>query len=335
MNELVTLIIILHNRHENLDRLLIYYNSFSSPVIIADSSAEVHSFKDSSVSYKYLYTPGVSFTKKIEMALAEVKTPYIVMCADDDFIIPEGILQSVDFLEKNKDYTVAQGICINYKKSIKNIGNVEFGRMYVNHAVDISSDDPFMRLETLFNSYRSILYAVHRTDTLRLAFKNAGAIIKNLYLNEYLTAIVPMLCGKSRELPMLYQVREYSEVSDDKTTDNLDIIFIDKKYAAELNGFIQLAVNNVSTLININKESLRKKIYQVIEKFSSDPVVLNKQNVSFKKKIGLMVKNIPLLGAWLIEKNRRIEKETEMKNIIKTEEDARRFLEIKQFLQSH
>lgn len=336
MNDLVTLILILHNRHDNLDRLLDYYKSFSSPIIIADSSSVVHTFRNTSVSYKYLYTPDVSFTKKIEMALAEVKTPYVVMCADDDFIIPESILKCVDFLEHNKEYIAAQGICINYKKNNTKSNKTEFGRMYLNHTADISFDDPLLRLKALFNSYRSLLYAVFLTDTLRLSFKKAGATVKNLYLNEYLTAIVPILCGKSRELPMLYQVREYSEISDDKTTDNLDKIFSEEKYRDELDQFIQLAAENVSSVTSIDKQILRKEIYQTLERFSKDPVMTNRTaETSFKKKIGLMIKNIPVLGAWLIEKNRKIEKEIEMKSIIKTEEDKTHLLQIEVFLNNY
>ncbi len=42
MNNLITLILIVHNRHKNLNRLLKYYDGFLTPLIIADSSEEKH-----------------------------------------------------------------------------------------------------------------------------------------------------------------------------------------------------------------------------------------------------------------------------------------------------
>ena len=336
MNELVTLIIILHNRHDNLDRLLEYYKKFSGSIIVADSSVEVHHFKNPSFSHNYLYTPGLTFTEKIEKALGKVTTPYVVMCADDDFIVSESIFKCVDFLENNKNYAVAQGICISYRITRFPIIKIEFGKMYSDHCIDIASDDPFLRLQELFSSYRSVMYALHRTDTLKLAFKNAGAVIKNLYLNEYLTALIPLISGKSKELPILYQVREYTEYSDDKTTDNLDKIFIEKKYSEELEQFVQLTANNASDITFIDKKILSNRIYQILEKFSKDPLINNRNTkMSFKKKIGLIVKRMPVVGSWLIEKNRRIEKETEMKSIIKTREDEKHLSEIEVFLRNY
>ena len=75
---------------------------------LQDSSTEKHHFDKLKENWQHIYTPGLFFTKKVEVVLDKVKTPYLLMCADDDFIIPKSILQCVSFLEENKDYVIAQ-----------------------------------------------------------------------------------------------------------------------------------------------------------------------------------------------------------------------------------
>lgn len=336
MSSLITLVLILHNRHRNLDRLLDYYKNTNIPILIADSSTEKHRFADDKHPCKHLYTPNVTFTKKVELVLQKVATPYVVMCADDDFIIPAAITECVNFLEANSDYSIAQGSCIKYYMSSIGKNQIEFGLLYEPKQYDIEIEDPLERLEKMFDYYRSVLYAVHRTEILRLAFKDASTVIKNLYLNEYLTAVVPIISGKYKELPVLYQVREYAADSDDKVTDNLDTIFSAEKYKTEREGFVTLLTENATPLVDQDKEKIRATIFDVLKKFSTSPLIAkNAPKLTTKKRAGLIVKKIPLFGNWLIERNRKMERTNDLKKILKTPDDEKRLLQVEAILKKH
>lgn len=309
MDRPVTLILILHNRHKNLDRQLDYYKDFSSPIIIADSSENKHQLRQGSNYIKHVYTPGKTFAQKIESVLEEVQTEFVVMCADDDFIIPQSIYDCVDFLGSNKEYSVAQGNCIRFYRSSLALRDIQYDLVYEIKSYDVESDDPFFRLRQMFRNYRSVLYAVHRTDILRLAYRNAGSVVHNLFLHEYLTAIVPVFSGKYKEFPFLYQVREFAEGSDDKLTDNLNVIFNESRYESELANFIDQMTENVSSVIPAETSKIRGVIETVLKKFSESPLIGNHPKpMHFKKRVGGFIRRIPLIGEWLIQKSREMER---------------------------
>jgi glycosyltransferase domain-containing protein len=336
MDNLITLIIIVHNRHSNVERLLKYYEGFSSSLIIADSSEKKYVYVNSSPDLKHIYTPGLSFTEKINHVLQYVQTPYVAMCADDDFIIPAAISKCIGFLESHKDYSVTQGTCLMYKKTDNYRNGVEFGLLYKLKTYDIEQAKPISRLEQMFLNYRSVLYAVHRTEILKASFRNAGDVVKNLFLNEYLTVFYPIISGKYKELPLLYQVREFSDFSDDKITDNIDTLFASKKHEKELEAFVSLIAEQISNTLLLDEELVRNKIRILLSKFSKSPAI-GKTPVkkSVKKRIGTVAAAIPVIGKWMINKNRKIEIASNLKKAVRTGGEKEALLKIENLLKSY
>lgn len=336
MNELITLIIPTYNRHRYLNRILEYYKDCSFQIIAADSTNNVYnSTSPKPRSFQYLHYPDVSLTQKLEAALNEVNTKYVVMCADDDFIIPERIFECVNFLEHNKQYSALQGNSISYKKEDLNSTAIQFSIMYDNPVPNIEDENPLERLKELFRSYRTIFSAVQYTNNLKFAFKDAGKVVENLYLNEYLTVMVPVISGKYKELPFLYQVREYAENSGDKVTDNLDKILYDEKYKNEFNNFIALLANKVAVLTKEDETKVQEELRNILQRFSQSSVLQRKPKISFKKRIGLLVHHIPVLGKQLIKKNRELEKAADMKKIVRTENDKEQLLLIETLIKKY
>ncbi|TKK68920.1 TIGR00180 family glycosyltransferase [Ilyomonas limi] len=305
MIDKVTLILILHNRHKNLDRLLEYYDEYNFPILIADSSVQEHQFTKKKSNWTYSYTPGVSFPKKIEIVLAQVTTPYVVMCADDDFIIPKSILACVSFLEENKDYAIAQGLSIRYEKESLARGNIELGAIY-GHIKCIEPDEPLQRLYNMFENYRAVVYAVFRTYVLQQSYQGAGSQIKNLFLNEYITAFIPILYGKCKEIPILYQVREYALDSDDKTAIDIDALLREKQYANEVNVFKSFISTKMAAILMISHKKAEDIVDKIIQDFASK-IHIARTTISPKKRIGNLIRHLPIVGPWMIQKNRSIE----------------------------
>ena len=324
----ITLILILHNRHKNLDRLLAYYNDYDFPIIIADSSTEKHVLSKVKNNWFHSYTPGLSFTQKIEIALYKVATPYVAMCADDDFILPESLHQCVLFLEQNKDYSIAQGWAIRYYKESIATGNIRYGLLY-DISNSIEGESPLNRLVEMFSNYRSVLYAVFKTDVLQQSFKGGGKAVKNLFLNEYITAFIPIVFGKYKELPILYQVREFAEDSDDKTAIDLDTMLDKADFENELNDFKKFVLNKLTSII---KDDTEKTFNDILHSFSTQLKINRNQKISLKKRVGKLVNLIPVLGKKIISRSREKEAARQLKSIIKTGDEKEEITKISKLL---
>ncbi|WP_415156693.1 TIGR00180 family glycosyltransferase [Parafilimonas sp.] len=331
------MIIVLNNRHKNLDRLLEYYQATGFFITIADSSVNEHIFKKPlKENWQYVYTPGETYIQKIERTLKSISTPFVVICADDDFIIPSALEKCVLFLQNNPSYAAVQGNVLAYYKESIHKKHVEFNTIYTKTEYDLQIADPLRRLETFFEDYRSVAYAVHRTAYLDEAFKTAGNKIYNLYLYEYLTAVVPVTKGFYKELNILFQVREYATDSDDKTADNLDKIFNDEKYKPELDSFISFLSFKLNHILPDKDQLFFYAFLQDI--FKKLAVVIHQSkfpSISSRKKIGRVIQHIPFLGNWIIRKNRAIEKNRRLSKVVKTPSERNDLAKIESILKKH
>ena len=119
MLDKITLVIATKNRHQYLERIVDYYSNSGINIIVADATKEKYSKKLPS-NISYFHYPEIHYCIKLDDVFKKVNTPYSLLCADDDFIIPEAIETCVDFLEKNSDYASAQGYYMMFCHSKKN-----------------------------------------------------------------------------------------------------------------------------------------------------------------------------------------------------------------------
>ncbi len=262
MEELVTILIPTHNRHRYLKRILEYYQDEAVSIIVADSTKDAYKVSNQGrSSVQYFHLPAYTLPSKLEWSINKVKTPYVVMCSDDDFTVPGAIYKSIQFLKQNKEFIAVQGNCISYNKKKAGEDKLEYSVLYEDLlCFKIDSSDPFERLKNLFSSYRTLFTAVHYTQNLQVAFEGAGNTVKNLFLNEYLTAIIPIVTGKYAELPIFFQVREYAEDSDDKTTDGINKIFYKNRYVTEKENYLDLITKKVAAITKSAEDLVREKL---------------------------------------------------------------------------
>jgi len=246
-----TILIPTYNRPNYLRRLLGYYNKFGENynMIIADSSSDenkklnkntISKFSKLNIFYidKYSPTvnPSVDLNQKVLDAINQVKTKYSVLCADDDFITPNGINKSVDFLENNPDFTVTHGYYISFYLKADERGQQQFCWSPIYLHESIAFPDPKSRLTRHLSNYSlPTLYAVHRTDFLKMIFKGTLKSTNDGRFGELLPSMLALIHGKMKCLDMLYNARESIPGSAGRTFKNL-INFIkdgtyDEKYA--------------------------------------------------------------------------------------------------------
>jgi len=197
-------IIIITNREFPIARAAEYYSAWGCRVIICDSSEEVNTInKYSSIEHIH-YPNDLPFTK-ITKVLKLVKTPFVCLSADDDFLSLKGVLTGIRFLLENKDYVSVQGKYIQFTK-VNNY--VKCVPMYAKaDGMKIVSEIPKERIITSARYGMQHIYSLHRTEVLQSVFSICGDINNSAYF-EYNSNIVGMFYGKHIMLPIFWMARD-------------------------------------------------------------------------------------------------------------------------------
>ncbi len=279
-----TAIIPTYNRPNRLRRLLDYYNKYGKGfnIIIADSSSNenkklnkknISLFSSLNILHLDNHPSKILPYYKVCDALNYVNTKYSVFCADDDFITPNGINKSVDFLEKNPDFTVAQGYYITFYLKPSKKGKQHFYWAPYCSYNSISFPDAKSRLAFHFSNYLPTFYAVHRTDLLKKIFKETIKYTNDAMFGELLPSMLDVIYGKMKCLDTLYGSREVIPNSGGRTSKTFkDFIkegTYDKKYAKfreclsiHLSKKSKLTVEESKKVVDDAMSSYLKKVYE-------------------------------------------------------------------------
>ena len=116
------------------------------------------------------------FYRKLEDALSKIKTPYVMMSDNDDFLFPSGIVRSLDYLECSPDYVSAGGGIGHFETRVEENqllslqGKVE--RLWYQQSKAYQSynlDCPLAaeRVCEVYSGFLTVCYNVFRVETLR------------------------------------------------------------------------------------------------------------------------------------------------------------------------
>jgi glycosyltransferase domain-containing protein len=160
-----TLIIPTHNRHIYLKRSMEYFKNLVAEVIYCDSSPEKYQGELYS-NIKYLHLPNKKFAGKIIVALTKIKTDFVAMCADDDFILIDSLYKGFDFLSNNKNFKTTVGKYIGFNECF----NCNFFPIYqeLPEDIDLGFDK---NGEVFFKNYYQILWSMYDKKVLEKAFQ--------------------------------------------------------------------------------------------------------------------------------------------------------------------
>jgi len=201
----VTLIVTVRGRCAHVRRVLEYYTEYPIRVLLLDSSDKPCKIKRHPVCFEHLHMPQTHLMDAMIMALSKVKTPYCVNAPDDDFFIPSAIAECVQFLNVHTDYQCVQG---HYARFM-NGDRISLTDCYPHMAgYNITSDAPDGRLAALASYYVTWHHGVHRTAP-SLEVVKASKPVTNLSANEFVTASLFAIEGKSAVIPVLFCIREH------------------------------------------------------------------------------------------------------------------------------
>lgn len=216
----IDLIIPTYNRPEFLQRILSYYKNCGKDFnfIVADSSNPINRRRNKKVIKSYsklniLYID--KFPEKMPShykygkMVKYLESKYCVFCPDDDFIIPNGIKEAVNFLEKNPDYSAAHGTYISFYVYTNPFSTKKFWWKFIYPYESITSSNPYQRLSTHLINYYQVLWAVRRTNVVKLAYKEFLKSKADPFLfGELLPDMLTLIFGKMKRLNNFYAARQ-------------------------------------------------------------------------------------------------------------------------------
>lgn len=236
---------------------------------MADSSSDdnkklnkniIASVSNLTIQYLDHYSREMVSHHKFADAVNYAESKYCVFCADDDFITPNGIKQSVDFLEKNPDYVIAQGRFIGFRLENHRGNKRRFRWKFADPPISIEFPKPESRFEYHMSLYTtSTIYGVHRTEALQRVYKELlKSKVDPLFFGELLPSMLTLIYGKMKCLNVLYGARNEHTIGVGWPTlgDAIESGTFDEKYAR----FRECLVTNLSKVSRLSTEDSGKLV---------------------------------------------------------------------------
>ena len=266
-----TIIIPTYNRPRYLKRILSYYNGYAGnyKIIVADSSSNknkklndrvIASLSNLNILYLNNYSSEINMYHKVVDSINYVDTKYCLLCADDDFVTPNGISQSVDFLEKNPDFAVAHGYYIRFHLKTDKKGKQHFCWIPIYLQKSNTSPDPKLRLYSNIAKFNPPFYAVHTTACLEMIFKESINYTCDPRFDELLLSALPSIYGKMKRLNVFYAAREDIPTSGKYTYETLEDYIKEGTYAEKYDKFRDCLATHLSKMSPLDAKESKKVV---------------------------------------------------------------------------
>lgn len=210
----LTCVVPTHNRPCFLRRLLRFYRQFppSFSIQVIDSSVPSAALENLAVidgvrgclkiGYRHF---DLNIVKKCAEGLELVRSPFVVLCADDDFLFPEATLRCAEFLESEPSFSSAMG-----RSATLNVG-FPSRRCKIRRGYSIHDNRPLDRCHKMAAHWFTNFYAVYRTEILvnnfRLVAANSDPT-QSVHISEMLLSQLSVLRGGIKVLPLMYSLSE-------------------------------------------------------------------------------------------------------------------------------
>lgn len=214
------------NRPDMLRRLVAYYRGrrLIYPIHVADSSspdiagrnqacvAEVGAELD--IHY-HGFSPTISFVEKVIRVLTQLDTPLVGLCADDDFITPEGLGECGEFLINNPEYAAAHGYAISFTLQ-ESAGPGDLSARLATRPYrqrSLEQNDPLVRMTAHLTHYSTTFYSLQRREGLIHDLSLGFGPGMDVRLGEIFMSCAMAIRGKIKRLDVLYMAREVHQGS--------------------------------------------------------------------------------------------------------------------------
>lgn len=287
----LTLILLVHDNTKFPERWIEYANFIKLPykIYIADGG-KTNLFNqyinknliNLNLDIDYIkYDHEKNFTdyyKKSYDILSKVKTPYVLICSDDDFVLPSGIDQALNFLNSNPDYSSARGeiLGIKFYKYSNQEKTYGFDYEITTHSSQVSTNLEHENIEErLFShlkNFQITFFDIHKTKDLQFAYQKLLELNPEAYiLHEFITSGFTVLKGKVYRGNFPYLIRDHgpsgTTYKEKKIITHLDWLTKTSwgtEYNSMINAFIYYI--NENEQISKNKYNLHKALIKFYRK---------------------------------------------------------------------
>lgn len=283
-DQLLTQIIPTRNRLPFLRRIINYYRSvgFQHRIIVADSSdfslrpaikQTIASLGTGNRIEHLEFNGETSINSKIQQVLQKIATPYVAICADDDFHVPEALNRAVVFLDNNKDHSAAHGdAALFILKDAGAYGDIDRLERYPQRSVDGSTGAE--RLLNHLCTYSTTWYSVQRTKRCIENHSKVVALGTNWRFGELIGSCLSVIQGKTMALDGLYMVRQAhdqqisSEVNSVDTENRSVFDWVcDSRWAHQYKIFHDCIVEELERQDGISPDEARQVVKQGLWSF--------------------------------------------------------------------
>ncbi len=214
---MITIVIPTKNRPDFLIRLLNYYaqTGYQHWLSIGDSSDPFHCERikeavkrfEGQLKIQYSYLPNYSIAQSIYRLNQDIQTPYAVLIADDDLLIPNGIEKCITFLEKSNEYHAAHGLGVLFLlKSVGPYGDLlDLGNYKLGEVNDYTAS---RRIQSFIDNYFVCLFSVHRTAIWKEMWQQVMGMEDTAFGAELLPCCLSAISGKIKKIDTLYLLRQ-------------------------------------------------------------------------------------------------------------------------------
>jgi glycosyltransferase domain-containing protein len=218
----VSIIIPTMNRPRLLLRLIRYYDGlrYSGKILIGDSS-NPEIFQEVATALRkfsgrldiaHHHLPGKSVAAAVMEMNGHVKTSYVCLVADDDFVVPSTTKRCIEFLDAHPDYVAAHGAGVLINSVAGNADTIADAGPYPQTVSEQSTASA--RLSQHLEAYSVTLFSVHRIEVWRKMFANtplpstAPQACDKTFTDELLQCCLSVVYGKVKEVDGLYLIRQ-------------------------------------------------------------------------------------------------------------------------------
>jgi len=292
----LTVLLTLYDRHIYTQRWIDFNWNNSFDYVIADGSSQNFNeeiiLKNIKHNIKYLRykndTCAKDYIEKVINALGHVKTKYVMMADNDDFLVINNIKKIVRELAIREGFIGAHGVIGSiYEKRNKFKEPFNEART-CEHITNVQGIEA---IETCVNDYNYLHYSIIDTKIQIKIFEdlfNSGC--NNFYLTENFHTFLALCYGKFLWNPKTFYIRQRNSEASNAAND-LKNLYLNPLYDFILNEGYEKSYKNlckrISEIINIKPEEIYLKIrfFYIKRYINHNELKINYLNQNFRNFI--------------------------------------------------
>ena len=204
-----------------LRRLLEFLRSerYLGLIVLSDNSSGEHRDFVASCPARYAelwlevqaYEPGVGFLDKLVRTFERLEARFVMLCGQDDFVVPEGVESLLQSLDADTGLSCARGRVARFHlRPVPHEGTARAAAVEFNKhpMLGYEQGSPVQRVLAHMRAYTSTLYSVHRRKLLIESFRATDRATRNVVFWQYLSSCITVALGRVACLDELFLARQ-------------------------------------------------------------------------------------------------------------------------------